>query len=861
MSHDEWIIDLSAPAGKDAGLVGGKGANLAQALQAGFSVPHGICVTTAAYRAAVSLDDLLDQIDATPAENQARLLELAGFMRQRLLSSNVPNPILSTIVNATQVLGVDTTAVAVRSSSDAEDLADASFAGQYDSFLNIQGVDDVLLAVRRCWASLWNDRAVLYRASHGMAQRHVAIAVVVQAMVDAQWAGVMFTTNPVTGNRSQTLIEAASGLGEALVSGHVTPDSFLLDASGTVLEGKGCLAMASLAALHDLGRRLQRHFGQPQDVEWAIDHGGKLWITQSRPITTAVPVPGTNDDRIRAYWSVNVYQGLSQPFTPMGSMMIRQRQRGLQNYLSAIGFSTHISDVDGWLFWDITDGICDTAKRARMVAFVTSLDAGSGPVIESLGADSRFPQEIVSSRLRPAIQGKRWDKIAGSLLFPRWARRSVQRRAERMVAGLVAPTHASAAERLQFVESHFQDVCRIEVDLPRAANTTGHLAQQWAAQLLRSVADAADMNAAYRGVPGNPTTEMDLALWQLAVQAENDRDARKALAERQPSALAADFRKQALPRVLQQGVARFLTAYGCRGAAEIDLGVARWADDPTPVLTTLASYRQSLVSGHDAQAHFEQAQRFARQHIDELMARLPLRQILRRWLARFLLLRSRELRGLRELPKLYLMRGFQEIRSQLILIGEDLVSRGAIEGADDVMFLDLREVRSALDGKPVRSMIAQRRAVYARELKRRNVPAVVLSDGTVPASPDPSGQAESGAGTLRGLAGAAGRATGPAKVVFDAANARVEPGEILVCPSTDPGWTPLFLNAAALVSETGGITSHGTTVAREYGIPAVVGVGNATTAIRSGQIISVDGFSGTVTLQPEPTMQPQQATA
>ena len=274
---------------------GGKGANLGELRRAQFPVPDGFVITTAAYALAAEAAGVTGETPATA--------------RVRLAASPVPAGIADAVRDAYRALGAP--AVAVRSSATAEDLPDASFAGQQDTVLSVAGEDAVLDAVRKCWASLWNDRAVAYRQTHDVPPRGLRLAVVVQRMVDAESAGVLFTADPITGRRKRAMIEAVRGLGEQLVSGAVNPEHFVVETrSGAVLERRGdILSDAQLHEIAALGARIEEHFGRPQDIEWAIDKDGKLWIVQSRDITTLYPIPPTapqNEDDLRVYFSANV---------------------------------------------------------------------------------------------------------------------------------------------------------------------------------------------------------------------------------------------------------------------------------------------------------------------------------------------------------------------------------------------------------------------------------------------------------------------------------------------------------------------------------------------------------------------------
>ncbi|QYC40884.1 Chondramide synthase cmdD [Nonomuraea coxensis DSM 45129] len=346
------------------------------------------------------------------------------------------------------------------------------------------------------------------------------------------------------------------------------------------------------------------------------------------------------------------------------------------------------------------------------------------------------------------------------------------------------------------------------------------------------------------GMPHNVTTEMDLALWALAVRAREHRDL---FLGTPPEALAAAYAAGELPDI---GLAGFLAKYGMRAAAEIDVGVPRWEEDPAPLFATIANYLRVDDPGQAPDARFEAAAARAERMIGTLARRARARRPVRGRLAVFLLRRSRELTGLREIGKFAWLPALQAARRQLLLVGADLVRQSRLEQAGDIMFLTLQEAGAAVrDGIDVRPVAAARRAEHEREARRRTVPGALLSDGTDVEALAPAPPARDG--VLTGMSGAAGRATGRARVIRDPMGAHLEPGEILVAPTTDPGWTPLFMTAAGLVTETGSPVAHGPTVAREYGIPAVICVRDATAEIRTGQMITVDGTAGTVRVEPE----------
>ena len=757
---------------------GGKGANLGELRRAGFPVPDGFVITTAAY--------------ALAAEASGATGETPASARVRLAASPVPAGIADAAREAYRALGAPP--VAVRSSATAEDLPDASFAGQQDTILGVAGADAVLDAVRRCWASLWNDRAVAYRQTHEVSVRGLRLAVVVQRMVEAQSAGVLFTADPITGRRRRAAIEAVRGLGEQLVSGAVNPDHYTVNTrSGAVLERRGdILGDAQLRELAALGARIEEHFGRPQDIEWAIDKDGTVWIVQSRDITTLYPLPSAapdDEEDLHVYFSANVAQGVFAPFTPMGLQTFRLLSSGLA---AAIGRPVRDPSAGASLyaesamrvFIDLTPVLRDPFGREVPGRVMSVMEFRSKAIFEKLLQDPRLDayQDLIL-KFPPKF-------------FPR-------------MVGLVIP---------------------------------GVLSYALANRLLGTHARPGELQTVLRGLPHNPTTEMDLGLWRIARAAREDPASRDALVARSPAELSAQYRARALPPLLQREMTGFLERYGHRAIAEIDLGVKRWSEDPAHLLGAIANY---LRLGDDATApdvQFARGAHEAEAMIKTLAARLhgPRRVILR-----FLLGRVRLLSGLREQPKFQIMRIFALGHALIAPVGAELAGRGLLDAADDAFFLTLPELRRAITGEDLRDTVVERRGLYRRELTRRHIPRVLLSDGT-------DAETELAPATdaaIRGTPASPGIARGIARVIRSPVGARLEPGEVLVAPSTDPGWTPLFLTAGALVMEMGGMMSHGAVVAREYGIPAVVGVPDATGRIATGEQVTVDGSAGTVARQ------------
>jgi len=843
------ILDFTEISGDILAEVGGKAGNLGVLTRAGFPVPPGFCLTTEAYRRATAhagLEELLDGPD------------LAERARAAVLGAPLPPQIADAVTTAYAELG-DDVPVAVRSSATAEDLPFASFAGQQDTYLNVVGPDAVLDAVRRCWASLWTDRAVVYRATNDIDNRTVHLAVVVQRMVDSAVAGVLFTANPVTGHRRQAVIDASPGLGEAVVSGAVNPDHFVVDTtSGTILDRRlgdkkltirslpgggtehvelesdsdaACITDEQVIALARLGDQVEQHYGTPQDTEWAIDSDGKLWLTQARPITTLYPLPATApapDAAPRVYFSVNVAQGVFRPFTPAGIAAFRLVGAGASRMFGfpvpdPLAGPTAFAEAGSRVFIDVTTAVRSRVGRAILPRILDVMEARSAAVFRALFADPRLsvtqPSRLPFLRhigIGVVLKYHVPWHLVGALLRPKRARSRIERLGSELESRLKTPADLTADQRLDWIAA------ALSTEFPPMAPRilpvagAGFIALWLARRLLGPNAQPGDLEAVLRGLPHNVTTEMDLELWQLAQRVRNSE-----------SSTETELRA-------------FLDRYGHRAVAEIDLGMPRWSDDPSHIRGVIANYQRMTPGQAAPDRAFAQGAADAEAMIETLAHRVG---GVRGRLVRALLARTRELAGLRELPKSNFVRIIAAARAELGKVGADLHRLGRIADPADIYFLDFVEARRGLQGDDLRDVVADAKQRYDEELRRRHIPRVMLSDGTEPEAGTHEPAAD---GALTGTPASSGTVTGTARVILDPNGAHLEPGEILVCPSTDPGWTPLFLTAGGLVMEMGGANSHGAVVAREYGIPAVVGVPNAVATITTGQQVTVNGTLGTV---------------
>jgi pyruvate,water dikinase len=635
-----------------------------------------------------------------------------------------------------------------------------------------------------------------------------------------------------------------------------------------------CLSDEQLRELAALGARVEALFGAPQDVEWALDAAGTCWLVQARPITTLFPLPASapagdgdpsagSGQALRVYFNGSVAQGVFRPLTPMGVQAIRLIGSSVA---AAVGQPPRdpaagpgiIAEAAYRLFIDVTPLVrSDLGRRLGRFA-LSRMEARSAALLDALAADPRLaPVPVSRRRLARALllilgrTGLPW-RVLHALLDPGAARRGAARAAARALA-LGDPSEAAGpavipSERLAAVERMlFEGGAQIPLSIGPFI-PAGYGAFALAGRLLGGLASAEEKQAVLRGLPHNPTTEMDLRLWALARQVRADPAAAQAVSEWPHAQVVQAYRAGALPRTLQRGLDEFLRAYGHRGVAEIDLGLPRWSEDPTHILGALANYLQLGEQAQAPDVQFRRAAEQAEAMVVELSRRAARKGRLRGLVVRFCLGRARQLAGLREAPKFHFVSLLAKARRLLTPVGEALAGAGRLDTPDDVYFLTLPEARAAVAGSDQREVVRERRAGYQRELHRRHLPRVLLSDGTEPGAG--TAAVPAGDGVLRGTPASAGTATARARVILDPHGARLEPGEILVAPSTDPGWTPLFLTAGGLVMEMGGSMSHGAVVAREYGLPAVVGVPGATERLRTGQRITVDGAAGTIVPAP-----------
>ena len=876
---------------------GGKGANLARLTRAGFQVPRGFIISTDAYRLFVEANRWLPMIesavenispeDATALERTSAQIRAAFSLG--VMSADVEAAIREAYAEFNQV------PVAVRSSATAEDLPDLSFAGQQDTYLNVIGEAEVLKAVISCWSSLWTARAIGYRLRNHIPQDQVALAVVVQEMIPSDTSGVLFTANPLSGLRSETVIDATFGLGEALVSGQVEPDHYVVDTITNTIRSKtlGAKAvstrsrsgggvetsqedMSAQQALSDgqivqlagLGQSIQREYHFPQDIEWAFAEG-KPYILQSRAITSLFPVPEECNDPLFVWFSFGAVQGLVGPITPLGQDAIRRVFLGGARLFDpkAEPDQLRVFVSAGERIWINITGVIRHPVGSRIIRGALGIiEPGTAHVIKPLMNDPRLGTGTGRFKFSTLQRlGKFFLPVIGRAIRNALNPETARIEFDRAIDGYLSTAQIAPAENkfdrlaniVAFMKERIGTVFKFL--LPKFISM---FAPSLAAlNLLNEMSsDQAPGDHGFsmpvleitRGLPKNVTTEMDLALWQTAQTIKNDSESLDVWSGSDAPTLAQRFHDGTLPVAAQTAVARFMEQYGMRGVGEIDFGQPRWRDDPTPIMQTLKSYIQ-IDENSAPDVLFARGQKAAEAAIEKLAqeARGQSFGSIKERIVRAAVRRVRVLMGVRESPKFFAIRVMGIARKALMEVGQEFADAGIINRADDLVFLRLSELEALSRNEPRdwKALVAERRATYEREARRRQVPRLLVSDGR--AFYEGVGANTDTGDVITGSPVSPGVVEGIVHVVFNPHEAQLAPGEILVCPGTDPAWTPLFMAAGGLITEVGGMMTHGSVVAREYGIPAVVGVHQATTRLKNGQRIRVDGTTGKITILDE----------
>lgn len=875
-----YIRDLSDVGPGDIAVAGGKAVGLGGLIRAGLPVPPGFVLTTAAYSEFVDANNLaagIQELAALPPEAEPQAYQNASRRISALFATGtMPAGIAAELGAAYGRLG-NGTPVAVRSSATAEDLASASFAGQQETTLNVRGMVELSTAVTGCWASLWTARAMSYRAREGVEPGQVRLAVVIQQMVEADAAGVMFTANPANGRRDQTVISAAWGLGESVVSGTVTTDDVVVDAgTGSVLSRRTAdkdvmtvyaengtreqpvaaarrrepvLDDREAAELAGHGQRAAEHFGAPQDIEWARA-GGRFFILQSRPITAlpeptaetpeSWPVPYPNG----LYFRASIVEQLPDPLTPLFADLVDGSvAKSLQALMAeALGRNVirdgdvGLPTVNGYAYYYYrTSGLL--RMTGRLVPAVGALARGKAHMgIEGWRGFShpRYEQAIKDWQAKPPAELTGGELLAGAQAL--------------LDAGTVYYT-------------------AVQSIIPLA--TSSELAfRTFYDKLVRRAADP-PAQTFLLGYDSEPI-RAEKSLWDLAAWARSDPGLTSVLLERPTTELAECQRTGSPPAGVDDALwqewrfafREHLDLYG-HAVYNLDFATPVAADDPSTLLATVKFY----LRGQGTDPH--ERQRLLTERREALTEQVAARLGPRRRAAFLRLLRwAQHTAPIREDALADVGLAWPLLRQMLLELGRRLVASGVITEPADVLWLRFQEVRTAVEfglaapgaqavitgaDRPVRAAAVEERRMLWRGQARAAAPQMLPERPWMErafGSMMPAASQRQHGDVIKGVGASSGRVTAPARVLGGPRDfGRMEPGDVLVARITTPAWTPLFAMASAIVTDVGGPLSHSSIVAREYGIPAVLGTGAATQRLATGQQVTVDGDAGTVTIE------------
>ncbi|MBD2445578.1 phosphoenolpyruvate synthase [Nostoc sp. FACHB-152] len=851
-------------------VVGGKGANLGELTKIeGILVPDGFCISTEAFKRIIgetlSINELLDQLSHLLVEDRNKIGELSGKIRRVIEGIAMPQDINEEITCLLARLD-EKNAYAVRSSATAEDLPTASFAGQQDTYLNIIGKEAILKHISKCWASLFTERAVIYRLQNGFDHRKVYLSVVVQKMVFPQVTGILFTADPVTCNRKVLSIDAGFGLGEALVRGLVNADIYKVR-NGQVIDKKIPTKKLAIYALKDggtkeqeieperqnrqaltdeqilqlerIGRKIEEHFGHPQDIEWCLVDD-TFHIVQSRPITTLYPIPEANDRENHVYVSVGHQQMMTDPIKPLGLSLFQ---------LTA---ARPMLKAGGRLFVDITPDLASPVKRDILVnvlgksdplirdALMTIIERGD--LIKSLPDDQQELNSSKSNKSRSPADFQtlnEYDPTIVSELI-----KSNQASIEELKHNIQTK---SGADLFNFIQEDIQKLKKSLFD-PQSFGVimTAMNASSWLNEKMQEWLDEKNVaDTLSQSVPNNITSEMGLELLDVADVIRPYPEVIDYLQQIKDDSFLDELVKFNGGKEARDAICAYLNKYGMRCVGEIDITKTRWSEKPTTLVPIILSNIKNFEP-NASKRKFEQGRQEALKKEQELLERLQQlsdgerkAEQTKRMIGHY-----RNFIGYREYPKYGIVNRYFVYKQALLKEAEQLVQANVIHEQKDIYYLTFEEFREVVRTNKLDYQIISKRKDEYKHYEKLTPPRVITSDGEIIAGRYKRENLPAEA--IVGLPVSSGVIEGRARVILNMEDADLEDGDILVTSFTDPSWTPLFVSVKGLVTEVGGLMTHGAVIAREYGISAVVGVENATKLINDGQRIRVNGTQGYV---------------
>jgi len=870
------VMKLNDVRRNDVAIAGGKGANLGELAGRNFPVPPGYVVSAKAceeFFQHIGLDRQLKGLeDASPDELGKRCLAIRDSIEKADLPQNLADAIMSAHGELAKGRGSDMVC-AVRSSATAEDLGEASFAGQHGTYYYVDD-NHLLKKIKQCWASLWSPEAVSYRSTQGIDHASVFMGVVVQEMIQSDVSGVTFTANPVTGSRDEIVIESSWGMGAAIVDGRVTPDHYTIEREGLKLREKRIaekrfmvpsrltegrkerlqalphekrhqetLSPDLVRTVAEWAVKAEDHFGSPQDVEWAITDG-QFYLLQSRPITTMGRQEIGRDVKGQYVLVKFMAENFTDPLTPLTA-----------NMLSMLPLASVAIRSIGWRpYFDL--------KYFRFILPFKVSDEDLANLLYLSTEGSQPAMKLSLIKLPVFLLLMFYIFLSQGVLYARtrWMPDDFMdgfRKLVHEVEGDPAFGPVETMRRLWALPKLFDPVGNmvlwVNLTAPRYApwmGTLKKLLRRWCPDV-RPDAEALLCS----GTQGVLSAEMGRGIWALAREAKRHERVRELLVKHKPEAVLEELKSEPEARDFLDRLDEFLAKNGHRAIKEVELQSVRWEENPAPVLGMIRNYLlvESDPTDHEKKVHQTRAQLEA--EIRGKLEAYPLERTFRpRWrLIRFMVDRAKYFAKLRENSRFYHIMVINIVRKKILGIEAGFMRRGKLRCKDDIFFLHWDEIAEMQAGRlgwhDVEGRIHERRLEHVR-LSKITPPKMV---GIELREKRPVEEPATGEGPmLRGESASPGKYEGLAHVILNpSVDIELRPGEILVAPYTDPAWTPLFLTAGAAVVEVGSFLSHAGTVAREYGLPCLVDVPDCTRRIHSGARLKVDGDLGIVRILTE----------
>ncbi|HDR3644535.1 TPA: phosphoenolpyruvate synthase [Bacillus paranthracis] len=860
-----FVLDFQEIEKGQLSLVGGKGLNLGELSNIqGIEVPEGFCVTTVGYEKAIeqneNLQTLLQQLTKLKLEDRAQIGEMSKEIREVIIAVQIPSDVVEAVAHYLSRFGNEH-AYAVRSSATAEDLPYASFAGQQDTYLNIIGKEAILQHVRKCWASLFTERAVMYRMQNGFEHNQVSICVVVQKMVFPQASGILFTADPVTSNRKVLSIDASFGLGEALVSGLVSADNYKVKegkitetmiatkklAIYAVKEGGTetkqidsaqqkiqTLSERQILQLAQIGRQIEAYFGCPQDIEWCLARN-TFYIVQSRPITTLYPIPEENDGENHVYISVGHQQMMIDAMKPLG----------LSFFL--LTTSAPMRKAGGRLFVDATQQLASPASREYLINTLGKSDPlvrdALTTIIERDNFITLLPDDekeksvgkgVPPVSTQPEIEND--PAIVTELIKNSEASLEELKETMQLKSGVdVFDFILEDIQQLKKVLFNPQSIAVIMAGM-NASTWINEKMEQWLGE--KNAADTLSQS-----VQNNITSEMGLALMEVADVIRPYEEVIAYLQHVENDSFLDELVQFKGGEKAREAIDAFLNKYGMRCSGEIDITKTRWSEKPTTIIPMILNNIRDFEYGA-SKRKFEEGLQEALKKEEELVDRLQQlpdgKQKVEE--TKRMIRNIRNFIGYREYPKYGMINRYFIYKQALLKEAEQLVQSGVIHEVDDIYYLTFEELHEVVRTKKLNYELIHKQKNDYKLYEKLTPPRIMTSDGEIITGKYKRENLPADA--IAGLPVSSGVVEGRARVILNMEEANLEEGDILVTAFTDPGWTPLFVSIKGLVTEVGGLMTHGAVIAREYGLPAVVGVENATKLIKDGQRIRVHGTEG-----------------